>query len=116
MRLLKPENNNVLNSCDNSTVNSGVNLNIDGGNTKTIINDNDSCYRCRNCDISTDSVLKFSNVACTMENDIMSMKTIKVEPIVIRKTPKFPSRERHMAIRRKKCSPIVEELNNIIDK
>lgn len=28
----------------------------------------------------------------------------EVQPIVIRKTPKFPTRERHMAIRRKKST------------
>lgn len=31
--------------------------------------------------------------------------TVEVRPITIRKTPKFPSRERHLAIRRKKSSP-----------
>ena len=28
----------------------------------------------------------------------------EVQPVVIRKTPKFPSRERHLAIRRKKAA------------
>uniref|UniRef100_A0A182WAQ0 Uncharacterized protein n=1 Tax=Anopheles minimus TaxID=112268 RepID=A0A182WAQ0_9DIPT len=31
--------------------------------------------------------------------------TIEVQPVVIRKTPKFPSRERHLAIRRKNRVP-----------
>uniref|UniRef100_A0A182JZV5 Uncharacterized protein n=1 Tax=Anopheles christyi TaxID=43041 RepID=A0A182JZV5_9DIPT len=34
--------------------------------------------------------------------------TIEVQPVVIRKTPKFPSRERHLAIRRKNRVPPVE--------
>lgn len=31
--------------------------------------------------------------------------TLQVYPVLVRKTPKFPSRERHMAIRRKKPTP-----------
>uniref|UniRef100_A0A182NH08 Uncharacterized protein n=1 Tax=Anopheles dirus TaxID=7168 RepID=A0A182NH08_9DIPT len=31
--------------------------------------------------------------------------TIEVQPVLIRKTPKFPSRERHLAIRRKNRVP-----------
>uniref|UniRef100_A0A182QSP9 Uncharacterized protein n=1 Tax=Anopheles farauti TaxID=69004 RepID=A0A182QSP9_9DIPT len=31
--------------------------------------------------------------------------TMEVQPVVIRKTPKFPSRERHLAIRRKNRVP-----------
>ncbi|KAL9700944.1 hypothetical protein quinque_004385 [Culex quinquefasciatus] len=31
--------------------------------------------------------------------------SVQVQPVLIRKTPKFPSRERHLAIRRKKSSP-----------
>uniref|UniRef100_A0A182R2Q0 Uncharacterized protein n=1 Tax=Anopheles funestus TaxID=62324 RepID=A0A182R2Q0_ANOFN len=31
--------------------------------------------------------------------------TIEVQPLMIRKTPKFPSRERHLAIRRKNRVP-----------
>uniref|UniRef100_A0A182UXS8 Uncharacterized protein n=1 Tax=Anopheles merus TaxID=30066 RepID=A0A182UXS8_ANOME len=34
--------------------------------------------------------------------------TIEVQPVMIRKTPKFPSRERHLAIRRKNRVPPAE--------
>lgn len=34
--------------------------------------------------------------------------TVEVHPVVIRKTPKFPTRERHLAIRRKKVCHQVE--------
>lgn len=124
MRLFKPENhnNNVLNSSDNNIVvniSSGDNSNIiDIGNTKATVNDT-CCYHNNNTE--TDGILEVSNNdLCTKTNDseifptnkIMTMKTVQVEPIVIRKTPKFPSRERHMAIRRKKYFPNVDELDN----
>lgn len=32
-------------------------------------------------------------------------QTVQVQPMLVRKTPKFPSRERHLAIRRKKNIP-----------
>lgn len=39
-----------------------------------------------------------------------SGKTVEVQPAkIVKKTPKFPSRERHLAIRRKKCPPTVKE-------
>ncbi|XP_052873802.1 uncharacterized protein LOC128279121 [Anopheles cruzii] len=36
---------------------------------------------------------------------IYNRATVEVQPVVIRKTPKFPSRERHLAIRRKNRVP-----------
>lgn len=41
------------------------------------------------------------------EENIIDALTTEVRHVVIRKTPKFPSRERHMAIRRKK--PTINE-------
>uniref|UniRef100_A0A182JFC2 Uncharacterized protein n=1 Tax=Anopheles atroparvus TaxID=41427 RepID=A0A182JFC2_ANOAO len=38
--------------------------------------------------------------------------TVEVQPVLIRKTPKFPSRERHLAIRRKHRVP-PPELQNL---
>lgn len=35
--------------------------------------------------------------------------TVEVHPITIRKTPKFPSRDRHLAIRRKKANHVSVE-------
>uniref|UniRef100_A0A182FE71 Uncharacterized protein n=1 Tax=Anopheles albimanus TaxID=7167 RepID=A0A182FE71_ANOAL len=32
---------------------------------------------------------------------VYNRATVEVQPVVVRKTPKFPSRERHLAIRRK---------------
>lgn len=39
--------------------------------------------------------------------------TTEVLHVVIRKTPKFPSRERHMAIRRKKPAIIEDETKGV---
>lgn len=39
--------------------------------------------------------------------------TTEVRHVVIRKTPKFPSRERHMAIRRKKPAIIEDETKGV---
>lgn len=35
----------------------------------------------------------------------------QVQPIIIRKQPKFPTRERHLAIRRKKSLPVSANRN-----
>jgi hypothetical protein len=35
-------------------------------------------------------------------NDVDVTRSEEVTPVVIRKTPKFPSRDRHLAIRRRK--------------
>lgn len=43
------------------------------------------------------------------EENIKDAITTEVHHVVIRKTPKFPSRERHMAIRRKKPTLIEDE-------
>ena len=40
-----------------------------------------------------------------IENENSAENTIEVHPIIVRKTPKFPSRERNLAIRRKKIFP-----------
>lgn len=49
------------------------------------------------------------------ENDtIKDAITTEVRHVVIRKTPKFPSRERHMAIRRKKPAIIEDEAKGVI--
>lgn len=51
--------------------------------------------------------------AAAGENDgtTTAGRTVEVHPITIRKTPKFPSRERHLAIRRKRATNAqVEEL------
>lgn len=36
-------------------------------------------------------------------------RTVEVHPITIRKTPRFPSRDRHLAIRRKKATNAVQK-------
>lgn len=41
-------------------------------------------------------------------SSIATATTVEVHPITIRKTPKFPTRERHLAIRRKKATVPVE--------
>lgn len=43
-------------------------------------------------------------------------QTVQVQPVLVRKTPKFPSRERHMAIRRKKGLPKVAPLPWTVSK
>lgn len=43
--------------------------------------------------------------------DGVSNQTKEIQPILVRKTPKFPSRERHMAIRRKK--PLLQNDKNL---
>lgn len=63
--------------------------------------------KCANlCVITTGDVGKaFKNIVSPVESTAMPIdgaQPIKVEPMLVRKTPKFPSRERHMAIRRKK--------------
>ncbi|ETN64901.1 hypothetical protein AND_003363 [Anopheles darlingi] len=35
------------------------------------------------------------------QQQVYNRATVEVQPVVVRKTPKFPSRERHLAIRRK---------------
>ena len=52
----------------------------------------------------SDSDNKKNDMSCAMPvgKFIQYGETREVQPMVIRKTPKFPSRERHMAIRRKK--------------
>lgn len=72
---------------------------------------------CSNCDDETQpaGIVNYSttNANNTKASKMLSMKTdgaaiipkaIQVQPKFVRKTPKFPSRERHMAIRRKKPS------------
>lgn len=43
------------------------------------------------------------------EENIKDAVTTEVRHVVVRKTPKFPSRERHMAIRRKKPTVLEDE-------
>lgn len=54
----------------------------------------------------TDVGKAFNNVVAPDKNGqpiaIDGVGTVQVQPVLVRKTPKFPSRERHMAIRRKK--------------
>ncbi|XP_055629914.1 prickle planar cell polarity protein 3-B isoform X5 [Toxorhynchites rutilus septentrionalis] len=38
------------------------------------------------------------------QENFSSQLTVEVQPVLVRKTPKFPSRERHLAIRRKKVA------------
>lgn len=49
--------------------------------------------------------LKASQMPTKKTDGAIIPKAIQVQPKFIRKTPKFPSRERHMAIRRKKPAP-----------
>lgn len=49
--------------------------------------------------------LKASQMLTKKTDGAIIPKAIQVQPKFIRKTPKFPSRERHMAIRRKKAPP-----------
>lgn len=49
--------------------------------------------------------LKASQMLTKKTDGAIIPKAIQVQPKFIRKTPKFPSRERHMAIRRKKPPP-----------
>lgn len=49
---------------------------------------------------------KASNTLTIKTDGAIIPKAIQVQPTFIRKTPKFPSRERHMAIRRKKPSTL----------
>lgn len=66
----------------------------------------DKCY-CTKCKKSSAPPPDDDDDSCCSIDDKSKLlpiqnKTIEVHPIVIRKTPKFPSRERHKAIRRKK--------------
>lgn len=116
MRLIKPAEHNVLDSSDNSTANNINNrgntvANNDGDCAKNV--DDFSRKKCCNCEKLTYGVLPSSRRIA--ENPLAAgatLMTVKVEPIVIRKTPKFPSRERHMAIRRKKCLPSIDEFDS----
>lgn len=111
MRLIKPELN-VLNSSDNNIAN-----NINNRGDTDANNDGDadinvddlSHVKCSDCEKLTAAILPISHRLEGKRFTGPTSMTVKVEPVVIRKTPKFPSRERHMAIRRKKClSSIIE--------
>lgn len=54
---------------------------------------------------NTNNDLKASKMHTMNTDGAIIPKAIQVQPKFVRKTPKFPSRERHMAIRRKKPSP-----------
>lgn len=43
-------------------------------------------------------------------------RTVEVHPITIRKTPRFPSRDRHLAIRRKKATNAVRKEHHPVSK
>lgn len=54
--------------------------------------------------------LKASKMPTINTDGAIIPKAIQVQPKIVRKTPKFPSRERHMAIRRKK-PPTVKHID-----
>lgn len=79
----------------------------------------DSVHKCSDCDdtqpAGTDNgspaianSLKASIMRTLKTDGAIVPKAIQVQPKFVRKTPKFPSRERHMAIRRKKTPPTVK--------
>lgn len=69
-----------------------------------------SCYR-RTCNKCKELLPQPPSAVATAEQHVDNMRPpatclrinqIDVHPVVVRKTPKFPSRERHLAIKRKK--------------
>lgn len=98
MRLLKSET--VSNAQTGSIYGDYVDDAGDRSNTVS----NGKCASLRA--ITTGDVGKaFKNIVAPVASRSMptdGAQPLQVEPVLVRKTPKFPSRERHMAIRRKK--------------
>lgn len=52
--------------------------------------------------MSSYAITKETQAAMQLKMQATSCDVFQVQPVLVKKQPKFPSRERHMAIRRKK--------------
>lgn len=71
--------------------------------------DNVKRNSCKKCQFNSNSSKKQPDENVNIMENAGDSATVRVEPMIVRKTPKFPSRERHMAIRRKKSIPLNDE-------
>lgn len=51
-------------------------------------------------------IVSGDHIDMTPVGKFLCINTVQVHPVIVRKTPKFPSRERHLAIKRKKSVPL----------
>lgn len=66
-----------------------------------------TCYKCKEI-IPAVSSNSSDHTDMTPSGSFLRINTVEVHPVVVRKTPKFPTRERHLAIKRKKSLPQME--------
>lgn len=94
----------------------GKNLVITEENSETVEPTTISCYRrtCAKCKellptVVADAInLTDDHIDMLPTGTFLRINTVEVHPVMVRKTPKFPTRERHLAIKRKKSLPIAE--------